>query len=119
MDNKTNSQYPLEKRTYDFSKAVINNCRVISNGLVNQDLVRQVLKSATSIRANYREANGAISRDDFRSKVFICKKESQETLYWLLLIQDTIPGVNFKKEIKEAEELVKIFGKICSTLKKK
>lgn len=91
-------------------------CRQIPNSVVSQNMIRQVLKSATSIGANYCEANGAILRKDFKNKIFTCKKEAQETLYWLRLISEVEPAIDGEKVINEAEEIVKIFGKISSTL---
>ncbi|MFZ2484535.1 MAG: four helix bundle protein, partial [Minisyncoccia bacterium] len=79
----------------------------------------QLIRSGTSIGANYMEANGASSRKDFQNKIFICKKESQETKHWLRMLKSFMPE---KKEAidvlwKEAQELTLIFQKIGSTLK--
>jgi four helix bundle protein len=49
-------------------------------------LVNQLVRSATSIGANYMEANGASSKKDFQNKIFIYKKEAQETKHWLRMI---------------------------------
>jgi four helix bundle protein len=46
----------------------------------------QITKSGTSIGANYREANRARSKADFRNKIKICESEASETVYWLELI---------------------------------
>jgi len=52
-------------------------------------MVSQLVRSATSVGANYCEANGASSKKDFKNKIFICRKEIQETKYWLELIAES------------------------------
>jgi four helix bundle protein len=65
------------------------------------------------------EANGASSKKDFTNKIFICKKESQETKHWLRMLAVCFPEV--KEELKslwqEAQELTMIFQKITSSLR--
>lgn len=65
------------------------------------------------------EANGASSKRDFQNKIFICKKEAQETKHWLRMLAKCIP--ERKEELRkiwvEAQELTLIFQKITSTLK--
>lgn len=111
--------YDLENRTMDFSKDVINCCSKIKINHINSNIVSQLLRSSTSVGANYREANGASSKSDFRNKIYICRKEIQETEYWLELFESVTPSL--KEEIekiwKEAHQLTLIFNKISSTLK--
>lgn len=80
----------------------------------------QLLRAGTSIGANYCEANGASSEKDFRNKIFICKKESQETKYWLRIVAkaNSIHKDEARNLYKEAHELNLIFSKIVSTLNK-
>ena len=77
----------------------------------------QLLRSGTSVGANYMEANNASSKKDFTNKIFICKKEAQETKYWLRMIKTMHP--QFTEEIlklnQEAQELTLIFQKITTT----
>ncbi len=88
---------------------------------ITKPLINQLIRSSTSIGANYMEANGASSRSDFRNKIFFCKKESQETKHWLRMLMICEPG--FKQEIanlwKEVQELTMIFQKIVNSLKVK
>jgi four helix bundle protein len=109
----------MEERTYVFSRNVIAVCKAISQNQVNKGIVGQLLRAATSVGANYCEANGASSRMDFRNKIHICKKEAQESNYWLRLLFDSNLGQ--QKEIaplvQESHELTLIFGKIVSTMK--
>ncbi len=51
--------------------------------MLNSNIISQLLRSATSVGANYHEANAASSKNDFRNKIYICRKEIQETEYWL------------------------------------
>jgi four helix bundle protein len=65
------------------------------------------------------EANGASSKKDFANKIFICKKEAQETKHWLRMLAVCFPGT--KEELKslwqEAQELTMIFQKITTSLR--
>jgi four helix bundle protein len=82
----------------------------------------QLLKSATSIGANYREAVRAESRLDFIHKLGIVEKETNETLYWLELVQETYhkPGdIALETLLKECHELLAIFTVSRKTAKRK
>jgi four helix bundle protein len=72
------------------------------------------VKAATSIGANYGEANDAESKKDFRHKIGICRKESKETKYWLPLLAEAVPELREDARVlwQEAKELNLIFGKI-------
>lgn len=109
--------YDLEERTAVFGESVLRFCRSVSKDTVTQPLVSQLVRSGTSIGANYMEANGASSKKDFVNKIFICKKEAQETKHWLRMLSSCLE--NKKDELqdlwKEAQELTLIFQKIVST----
>src|SRR3989338_4055486 len=111
--------YDLEKRTMRFSKEVINYCKEIKSTSLNLNIISQFLRASTSVGANYREANGASSKSDFRNKIHICRKEIQESEYWLELCAEANPTNKevLKKIWKEAHELVLIFNKISSSLR--
>jgi four helix bundle protein len=83
--------YNLEERTVKFSGEVILFVKSLNRDVVNIPLINQLVKSATSIGANYCEANGASSRRDFKNKIFICKKEAKETKYWLQIMAQANP----------------------------
>jgi len=112
-------QYDLEERTAKFGEAVIVFCRSLKHDIILNPLVSQIVRSATSVGANYMEANGASSKKDFKNKIHICKKEVQETKHWLRMISVASPENKEKARNlwKEAQELTLIFGKIVSTLK--
>ena len=113
--------YDLEERTTKFGEQVIVLCQEIKQNVVTNPIIGQLVKSATSIGANYSEANGASSKKDFRNKIFICKKESQETKHWLRMLGVYDSGL--KEKIiplwNEAQSLTMIFQKITNSLNKK
>ncbi|OHA68832.1 MAG: four helix bundle protein [Candidatus Wildermuthbacteria bacterium RIFCSPHIGHO2_02_FULL_48_16] len=113
--------YDLEERTAKFGESIIAMCRSITQDTVTKPLVSQLVRAGTSIGANYMEANGASSKQDFRNKIFICKKEAQETKHWLRMLASCVPE---KREAmrdlwKECQELTMIFQKITSSLSQK
>jgi four helix bundle protein len=70
------NNYDLEERTAKFGEAVIKFAKKISVNNITKSLINQLIRAATSIGANYMEANCASSKSDFRNKIYICKKES-------------------------------------------
>ena len=116
MNNKV---YDLEERTLNYSKKLIQFIKTFEIRFFNQNVIRQLLKSGTSIGANYREANGAESKQDFRHKIAICKKESKETQYWLELLFICNPEKleNGKSILQETNEFVLIFTRIHKSSK--
>jgi four helix bundle protein len=111
--------YDLEERTKIFSKDIIDLLIKIEKNEINRNLIFQLIRSATSVGANYCEAIGASSRKDFKNKIFICRKEIQETKYWIELAAkiNTEERDNLRTLWKEAHELTLIFNKISSTLR--
>ena len=113
--------YDLEERTAKFGEEVIDFLKTLNQNSINIPLINQTMRSATSIGANYCEANNASSKSDFRNKIFICKKEASETKYWFRMIARANDD---KKDIckmlwKEANELTMIFSKITTSVNKK
>ncbi len=113
------SKYNLEERTAKFGEETIKFCRALKQDNIINPIINQLIRSSTSIGANYCEANNSSSKKDFRNKIFICKKEAQETKHWLRMIAVCVP--DRKEELKwlwqEAQELSMIFQKIVSTLR--
>lgn len=115
MKKGTNSKtYDLEERTAVFGESVIDLCKGLKQDAIAKPLINQLVRSATSIGANYMEANGASSKKDFINKIFICKKEAHETKHWLRMLASCLP--HKKEEIRklwqECQELTLIFQKI-------
>ena len=101
----------LEKRTKEFSLILIRFLQSLPKNYLGEALGRQLLKSGTSIGANYREANRAESKADFIHKLAIAEKEASETVYWLELMTEA--GIGDRKDVakllQEAREILAIF----------
>jgi four helix bundle protein len=110
-------KYDLEESTAKFGENIIGLCRKVSKDSVTLPIISQLVRSGTSIGANYSEANGASSRKDFKNKIFICKKESIETKYWLRMLSKSMDSMAGECRIlwKEAQELTLIFSKIAKS----
>ena len=107
-----NEETDLLVRTKLFARRIIRLYVSLSkNDTVAQVLGRQVLRSGTSIGANYREGNRARSKAEFISKMGDCLKEADETLYWLelLLEEGIVSAAKLKPLTDESNELVSIF----------
>ena len=113
-------KYDLEERTAKFGEAVIEFISSVSDTPVNRPLISQIVRSATSIGANYMEADGAESKKDFQHKLGICKKEAKETEHWLRMIAKANPKLSEDCRMlwKEVHELVLIFSSIINKTKK-
>jgi four helix bundle protein len=112
-------KYDLEERTATFGENIILFCKNVPAGIITNPLLTQLIKSATSIGANYAEADDAESKKDFKHKIGICKKESRETKHFLRMIATAVPEL--KQDVKilwiEAKELNLIFNAINNKLK--
>jgi four helix bundle protein len=107
-------KFDLEERTAKFGESIISFSKGIPRNAVNLPLISQLVRSGTSIGANYCEADDAQSLKDFRHKISLCRKEARETKYWLRMIAAADPDC---KEIArplwtEARELNLIFASI-------
>ena len=107
-------KYDLVKRTSNFGVEIIKFLKKIRQTNINKPIINQLIRSATSIGANYMEADCAESKRDFRHKIGICKKESKETTHWLHMLATTNPELEeaCRKHWKEAHELTLIFSAI-------
>ncbi len=109
----------LKQRTKNFSIRVINLIRTLPNNKIGYVLGNQLLRSATSIGANYRAACRSRSKAEFISKIRVVEEESDESVYWIELIKESnLFNENRLSEIlKEANELTAIFTSIGKTSK--
>jgi four helix bundle protein len=115
--SRDGDKYDLEERTAVFSEQVIDFALTIKRNPVTVPLISQLVKAATSIGANYCEANNAESKRDFRHKIGICRKEALETKYWFRMIARAAPACKSSARPlwQEAKELNLIFSKIWHT----
>jgi four helix bundle protein len=104
----------LEARTLEFAVSVIRFVAAFQKTDAALIIGRQLLRSATSIGANYREANRAESKEDFIHKTAIVQKEAAETNYWLEICLRTALGESTQATVltNEARELLAIFTTI-------
>mgnify|MGYP001569508635 CR=1 FL=1 len=109
--------YDLEERCAKFGENIIKFLKIISQNELAKPLIKQLIRSSTSIGANYMEANQASSRRDFKNKIRICQKEANETKHWLRMMAVVIIDKKEQCRIfwKEAHELTLIFAKISKT----
>lgn len=108
--------FDLEDRTLEFGKQIIGLCSTLPKNNVNFKLADQLIRSGTSIGANYREANETDTKKDFKNRVRIAKKEAKETVYWLELVLEANPSFTERidKLLDESGQLVKILAAIYS-----
>ncbi len=110
----------IQEKTYTFALEIVQVCRKLQE---QKDfiLANQLLKSGTSVGANVRESQSAVSNKDFIHKLSIALKESQETDFWLHLLKDsnTIESDEADGLIRKNNENARILSKIILTSKKK
>ena len=100
----------LKKRTKQFGLRCIKVVESLPNTKTADVLGRQLLRSATSVGANYRSACRGRSKPDFISKVGIAIEEADESLYWLEIIMESglLPDKQLSELMKEGDEIVAI-----------
>ena len=123
MDSKI-----LQKRTKTFALNIIELTKLLPNNRVGWVFTDQIVRSATSVAANYRAVCRARSDKEFISKMGIVIEEADETLFWLEMIAEskTIDSKKYKSAdsnmtvlMKEADELISIFVSSVKTIKKR
>ena len=109
-------QFDLEERTARFGEAVVTFVKTIPFGPVNSPLISQLVRSGTSVGANYCEADDAVSKKEFFQKIGTCKKEARETKHWLRMLAAAEPNrkVDIRALWQEAKELHLIFTAILN-----
>ncbi len=121
MANDPKSKFDLEERTAKFGEDVIQFAKKIIRNPITMPIASQLVRSGTSVGANYCEADCAESRKDFEHKLGICKKESKESRHWLRMVAtaDSTLKEDARKLWKEANELNLIFSAIVRKSKMK
>jgi len=112
-------KYDLEERCAKFGEEVIRFCKQIKITEITRPLINQLVRSATSVGANYMEANQASSKKDFKNKIRISQKEANESKHWLRMIStaDETQKEKCREFWQEAHELTLIFAKISRNCK--
>jgi four helix bundle protein len=113
-DSRSKRVYDLDERTALFGEAVIRFAKKIPPNAANDRLVGQLVGAATSVGANYCEADDAVSKKEFKCKIGTCKKEARETKFFLRMIATSEPALKLDARVlwQEAKELHLIFSAI-------
>ena len=100
----------FKERTRKFALRIMRLCRALPKDDEGRVIARQLLRSGTSVGANYRAVSRARSRAEFIAKLGIVVEEMDETIYWLGLIEDgkLLPEKSLKEIKVEANELMAI-----------
>jgi four helix bundle protein len=108
------SDKDLRERTKIFALKIIRLVASLPRTREADIIGRQLLKAGASVGANYREANRARSKAEFRAKIGIVEQESDESLYWLELLKESgiARGALLEELLVESDELVAIFTTI-------
>lgn len=117
MNNKEFAKL-LEKRTLQFSVAIIKFSASLPKTTESLVIRNQITKSGTSVGANYREANRSRSKRDFKNKIKISESEASETNYWLEIIEalEWTDKNKLKIVLQESKELLAMFTSIANKL---
>jgi len=99
-----------------FARDAIIFSKQIEQNLLTRPIISQLIRSSTSIGANFIEAKDAASKKDFRNKVLISKKEASETKYWLSLCEEFTDSANLAHLQQECQEIILILQQIINTL---
>ena len=113
------NKYDLEERTAKLGENIIKFAKKIPENSITKSLIPQLVRAGTSIGSNYCEADDAESKNDFKHKIGICKKEARETKHWLRMIVVIVPELKeeARKLWQEAKELNLIFNAIVHSSK--
>jgi len=110
----------IQARTKAFALRVIRMFQKLPRTDLARVLEKQVLRSGTSVAANYRAACRSKSRADFISKLGTAVEEADETLFWLELLEESgvVPRAKLGPLKAESEELLRILSRSLITVKK-
>lgn len=106
----------LEKRMLLFTVQVVKQLEKTNS--ISPRIIDQLIRSSSSIGANYAEACNSASKQDFRNKIYIAKKEAAETRYWIDLVIELTSNEDWKEFRQEAHELLMILQSIINTMRK-
>ncbi|OGK31570.1 hypothetical protein A3F29_01280 [Candidatus Roizmanbacteria bacterium RIFCSPHIGHO2_12_FULL_33_9] len=118
-NNQSPNKFDLEERTLKFAKQIVNFCKKLPSNTINFKLIDQLIRSAGSIGANYREANDSLGKKDFIYRLRIARKESKEAVFWLELIRESNKNINIDYLIDECVQLRNIFSSIIKKVEDK
>ena len=105
----------LGTRTVNYGLAVMELCGRFPQGFSARHIAGQLVRSATSVAANYAEATDAESREDFIHKMKVALKELKESRVWLMFASRLPGSPDTASLLSESRELTRIFGKSVNT----
>ena len=119
METKNSFNEMFRVRTRNFSVVICKTFAGLTQNEAAKVVTRQILRSGTSVGANFRAACRARSSAEYYSKLCIVVEECDETLFWLDLISQILPGKReqFQQIEKEATELLSVFSTTRKKLK--
>jgi len=113
-NDEAKPRFDLEERTAKFGESVIQFVKRLPKGPIVDPLISQLIRAATSIGANYCEADDSASKKEFRFRISLSKREARETKHWLRMMAAAVPEM--KDEARtlwtEAKEFHLIFAAI-------
>jgi four helix bundle protein len=111
--------FDLEERTARFGEAVIQFLKTLPQGPLTNRLIAQLVGAATSVGANYCEADDSVSKRDFKHRIGTCRKEARESKHFLRMIASAVPEnrEEARRLWREAHELNLIFSAIFKNTK--
>jgi four helix bundle protein len=117
---KRGREFDLEERTARFGEAIIGFAKRLPVSKVTEPIIPQLVRAATSIGANYCEADDSGSRKEFLYRISICKREARESKHWLRMTAAAVPELksDARTHWQEAKELHLIFATIYRGAKK-
>ena len=110
----------LRERTKEFALRILRLCDALPKTDAARAIGRQLLRSGTSVAANYRAVGRARSRAEFVAKMGVVVEEADETVFWLELLADSgmVPKARLDELSREGNELVAIFVASQKTAKR-
>lgn len=111
--NNNHKTFNLEIRTLEFSKSVMFFIKSLKSDFRVEPIINQLIRSSTSIGANYCEANDSLGKKDFLQRLRISRRECKETIYWLEILKSYYLGLEtLDPLIIEATQIRNILSKI-------
>jgi four helix bundle protein len=111
----THKESIIQEKSFKFSLAIIELYKQLSK-VDNNPILRQLLRSATSIGANVNEGSAGQTKKDFITKMAIASKEARESSYWLRLLKESKwYNIDLTDQISDCNDIIKILTKIVKT----
>ena len=113
--------HAMRNRTKEFALRIVRMTQALPKTREADVMGRQLLRCATSVGANYRATGQARSKPEFISKMSVVLEEADEAVFWLEMLADSgiVKASRLKELLKEANQLVAIFGASLRTARNK